>query len=224
MTSTWRQILSKRRGLQLLPWLWAFGLACALTWPTIAHLDYATLGSVHADGMKHLWTLWWMRGSVWEEGRIPFETTLVNYPVGMELYPIEPLNGLLAIALPFLPIVLLSNVLVLLNMTLTGVAGAWFGRVLSGSFWGGLLAGTLLEGSAVMAFFVHVGVGELLHLWWLPLGLGCLLMARRTLAWRWFAALTGCLVGAMLSCFYLGFFLALAVAVVHRGSHPDAAD
>jgi len=198
----------------VVPWLWSFLLAVGLTWPTVISPGKAALGSVHADGMKHLWTLWWMRASVWEQGRVPFETTLINYPVGMDLYPIEPLNGVVGVLLPWLDVVVLSNLLVLLNMTLTGVCGAWFGRVLSGSWWGGFIAGTLLEGSAVMAFFVHVGVGELNHLWWLPLGLGVLLMARRTGAWGWFAALTVCLVGAMLSCFYLGFFLALAVAVV----------
>jgi hypothetical protein len=64
-----------------------------------------------------------------------------------------------------------------------------------------------------MAFFVHVGVGELWHLWWLPLGLGCLLRARQTLQWRWFLALSTSLVGALLSCFYLGFFLAFSVAL-----------
>jgi hypothetical protein len=58
-----------------------------------------------------------------------------------------------------------------------------------------------------------VGVGELNHLWWLPLGLGCLVKAHRTGRWRWFGALSASLVGSMLSCFYLGFFLALSVLV-----------
>ena len=61
-----------------------------------------------------------------------------------------------------------------------------------------------------MAFFIHVGVGELNHLWWLPLGLGCLVKARRTLEWKWFLALSLSLIGAVISCFYLGFFLAMS--------------
>ena len=142
---------------------WSFGLATVLTWPALIRPGEAALGHVRADGMKHLWTLWWMRESVWTEGRLPFTTTLVNHPFGMDLYPIEPLNGLLAIALPFLDIVVLSNLLVFLNVTLTGITGAWFGRELSGSKLGGLVSGTLLQGSAVMAFFVHVGVGPGLH-------------------------------------------------------------
>ncbi len=196
----------------------AFGLslvlAIVLTWPMVLRPGQAALGHVHADGMKHLWTLWWMQASVWSEGSFPFATQLINYPIGMDLYPIEPLNGLVAVALPFLDVVTLSNLLVLINMTLTGAVGMWFGKEVSGSRLGGLMAGLLLEGSSVMAFFVHVGVGELNHLWWLPLGLGTLLRARKTMAWPWFLALSGCLVGAMLSCFYLGFFLAMSVALV----------
>ncbi len=201
--------------------LWSLFLAVALTWPMALHPSAAALGHARADGMKHLWTLWWMQSSVWQEGQFPFSTLLINYPAGMDLYPIEPLNGVVAVFLPFVSIVTLSNLLVLFNMTLTGVAGAWFGREVSGSRWGGFFAGTLLESSSVMAFFVHVGVGELTHLWWLPLGLGTLLRARRTHDWRWFLALSACLVGAMLSCFYLGFFLSMAVALVAAGTLWD---
>lgn len=192
---------------------WFAVLSAALTWPMPTQPYEAALGSIHADGMKHLWTLWWMKASVWDHGQFPFHTDLINYPVGMDLYPIEPLNGLVAVLLPWMGVVGLSNLLVFLNMTATGLAGAWLGQELSGRRAGAFVAGTLLEGSAVMAFFVHVGVGELWHLWWLPLGLGCLLRARRTLAWGWFFALAACLVGSLLSCFYLGFFLAVSVAM-----------
>ena len=202
----------QRHRLILLEALGFLILALVLTWPMALNPSQAALGSLHADGMKHLWTLWWMRASLWEYGDFPYQTDLVNYPIGMDLYPIEPLNGMVAFLLPWANVLLLSNILVILNMTLTGLAGAWFGRTLSGSRIGGIVSGVLLEGSAVMAFFVHVGVGELHHLWWLPLGLGALVKARRTLEWPWFLAVSGCLVGAMLSCFYLGFFLAMATA------------
>ena len=191
--------------------LGAFLIAVALTWPMVLHPSQSALGSPDADGMKHLWTLWWMRASIWDYGDFPFSTDLINYPQGMDLYPIEPLNGLVSLFFPWMALTTLSNMLVLMNITLTGIAGAWFGRVLSGSRWGGITTGLLLQCSSVMAFFVHVGVGELNHLWWLPLGLGCLLKARKTLDWSWFIALSLCLIGAMLSCFYLGFFLAMSV-------------
>ena len=65
--------------------LWFVACTVALTWPTALQPSAAVLGSQHADGMKHLWTLWWIRASVWREGAFPFQTELVNYPVGMEL-------------------------------------------------------------------------------------------------------------------------------------------
>ena len=195
--------------------LWFLACTVALTWPTVLRPGAAALGSQHADGMKHLWTLWWIRASVWREGAFPFETELVNYPAGMELYPIEPLNGLAAVLLPWLDVVLLSNLLIMGNLLLTGLAGAWFGRVLTeGKRWSGLAAGTVLLCSSVTSFFVTVGVGELTHLWWLPLGLGLLLKAVRSEGWRPWVWVALSMVGAVLSCFYLGFFLGLAVLVV----------
>jgi hypothetical protein len=165
--------------------------------------------------MKHLWTLWWMRASVWREGQFPFETTLVNWPEGMGLYPIEPLNGLIAILFPGVGIVLLSNLLVMFNLFATGMAGAWFGRILTdGNRWSGLAAGTVLLCSSVTTFFVAVGVGELTHLWWLPLGFGFLVRAIRYRAWRDWSAVSLVMVGAVISCFYLGFFLAVGTVIV----------
>ena len=92
-----------------------FALSVALTWPVVLHISDAALGSQHADGMKHLWTLWWMRASIWDYGQFPFHTDLINYPTGMDLYPIEPLNGFVANILPFVSIITLSNILVLIN-------------------------------------------------------------------------------------------------------------
>ena len=90
--------------------LWFATVTVVLTWPTVIHPGTAALGSPKADGMKHLWTLWWMRASVWREGAFPFNTTLVNFPKGMDLYPIEPLNGLVAIGAPFIDILSLIHI------------------------------------------------------------------------------------------------------------------
>jgi hypothetical protein len=195
--------------------VWFAICVCVLTWPVVIQPAASALGSSKADGMKHLWTLWWMRASVWREGEFPFSTHLVNWPVGMDLYPIEPLNGMVSVAVPFVDIVLLSNLLVLANLFATGMVGSWFGRLLTeGNRVAGLAAGTVLLGSSVATFFVTVGVGELTHLWWLPLGLGLLLKALRAPTWRAWAGVSMSMVGAVLSCFYLGFFLGLAVGVV----------
>ncbi len=198
----------------MLRWLFplqSLALALALTWPAPARFWTEAVGSVEGDGVKHLWNLWWMRAEAY--GGIPgLRSALVNYPTGLDLWPIEPLNGLLAVAIP-LPPVPLSNLLAVLHLFLLGLCAGWMGKVVSERPLGAFVAGALAQGSAFAAFTLHVGVGELRQAWWVPLGLGCLVKARTTMAPRWFGALALTLAGATLSCFYHGFFLATAVSL-----------
>jgi len=194
-------------------------LSLGLTWPTVLSPGEAVLGHSSGDALKHLWNLWWMRSTVWADGaslgeRIPYQTQVLNWPEGLPLYPIEPLNGLVAVGLPWLDLIVLGNLLVIGNLVLVGICGAWLGRLVSGSATAGCVAGTLLAASSVFASFVHIGAGELLHLWWIPLGLGVVVLAGRELVTRRFAQLAACLVAAAASCFYLGWFLGLAIATL----------
>ena len=188
-------------------------MSLLLTWPALLHLGSQALGSPHGDGMKHVWTVWWIRAELLS-GSVPLSTELLNYPTGMDLYPIEPLNGLFVALFGWLGLVAATNLAALVNLTLVGVVGALFGRELSKDDWGGLAAGTLLQGSAFASFTIHVGVGELQHFWWLPLGAWAWLRLRRTLGWKETVLLGLALAGATLSCFYHGFFLGLTVLVL----------
>ncbi len=186
-------------------------LALALTWPAPARFWTEALGSVEGDGVKHLWNLWWMRAEAF--GGVPgMRSALVNFPTGLELWPIEPLNGILSLGIPLAPVPL-SNFLAIFHLFLLGLTAGWLGRVVSERPLGGFVAGALAQGSAFAAFTLHVGVGELRQTWWIPLGLACLVRARTTLAPKWFLALALSLAGATLSCFYHGFFLATAVSL-----------
>ena len=189
-------------------------LSVLLTWPTAVELNQGVLGSPNADGIKHLWTLWWMRQELLVQHQIPWDTEYLNFPQGMQLYPIEPLNGLVVSLLGFLPLVAATNLVALMNLSAMGFAGGLLGRELSGSRWGGAAAGTMLQGSAMALFTIHVGVGELQHLWWLPLGAWAWLRLRQGMGWWATLGLAGCLAGATLSCFYHGFFLATAIALL----------
>ncbi|MEC7241173.1 MAG: hypothetical protein VXW32_08025 [Myxococcota bacterium] len=189
-------------------------LSVLLTWPGVLHLNEEVIGSPDADGGKHFWTLWWIKHNVVVLGSIPHQTTLVNFPEGMALYPIEPLNGLGVSLLFFLPLVLATNLLALLNMSLTGLFGGLLGKALTGSKEAGLVCGILLQSSAFSMFTLHAGVGELQHLWWLPL---CFLLwhsLRSRLQWRYSFGLGLALAGATLSCFYYGLFAGFGVAVL----------
>jgi hypothetical protein len=193
----------------LLP-LQSLVLSVIVTWPAAAWLQRAALGSPDGDGAKHLWTLWWMRAE-WERGEPGLLTRLVNWPTGMELWPIEPLNGLLATVLPLDPIPL-SNVLAMLHVALLGITAGWLGLLVSRRPLGALVAGALAQCCAFTSFTLQVGVGELRQFWLLPLGLAVAVQARETTRVRWFVAL-GLVMGATtIACFYHGFFLALAVS------------
>jgi hypothetical protein len=195
--------------------VWALFLALALTWPAALQLNDAALGHPYADGMKHVWTLWWFRRMALTEGVFPFQTDYVNFPEGMALYPIEPLNSLVACLLGFVPLIAITNLLAIANLALTGLFGAWLGRELSGgSNAAAFAAGTLLQGAAITLFTIHVGVGELQHVWLLPLGFTLWLRMRRDPSPARAAWLGLALAGAVLSCFYHGFFLALGVSAL----------
>jgi len=184
-------------------------LAAISLWPALRAPNTVAVGSGESDTIKHLWTLWWMEHQL--RAGDGMHTTLVNFPEGMTLFPIEPLNGLLALAIPG-GAVFTSNVLAALHLVLTGLAAGWLGKLVSGTERGALAAAALLQGSAFMAFTLHVGVGELRQVWWLPLGLGVLWQAHHSRRPAWFLALAGVLAACVLSCFYHGLFLAVSVA------------
>jgi len=191
-------------------------LAVALTWPLLPRFFEQAIGRDDTDTPKHLWTLWWMRQE-WMQGTPGLATRWVNFPDGMPLYPIEPLNGLFAVLLPLEPVPL-SNLLALVHVTLLGVCAGWLGREVVGTRTGAHVTGALAQLCAFTAFSLEVGVGELRQSWWIPLGLAILVRARRTEAPRWFVALAVVMAGAVVACFYHGLFLALAVSVWALGT------
>jgi hypothetical protein len=183
-----------------------------LTWPTVPHLGERVLGYPEADTLKHLWTLWWFRAHLMHEG-IGLHTRLINQPTGTDLWPVEPLNGLGAVLLGWLPVAMVANVLALTNLTATGLASGLLVWALTRDRAASHAAALLLQASSWSLFALHVGVGELQHLWLLPLGLWALVRLVVTRRWAWVPALAGLLAGSVIACFYYGFFLAMALLV-----------
>jgi len=190
---------------------WFALLVGALTWPVAVELDGPVLGEPRADTIKHLWTLWW---ALTTDGGLPTSTALLNAPTGAAMTIYEPLNAWLARAMPTREVTAVANLLVLINLLATGLAGAWLGRTLTGGWLGAWAAGSVLCGSSVVAWFVSLGVGELLHLWWIPATLGLAVHLRRR-PHPALAILLGLSAGATLwSCFYYGLFLAIALPIL----------
>lgn len=191
--------------------LQSFLLAVLVTWPALLHPTTEILGSPKGDAAKHVWNLWWMHHELWQ-GEWGLKTTLINFPAGLDLYPIEVANGLVTAWWP-LPPVLTANLLAVAHVALTGLCTSFLAWRVSRTALSAHVAGAVAQGSAFTAFTLHAGVGELRQAWWIPLGLAAAIGARDSLRMRDFMLLGVTLAAATLACFYHGFFLATAVAV-----------
>ncbi|GDX82258.1 hypothetical protein LBMAG42_40690 [Deltaproteobacteria bacterium] len=186
-------------------------LAVLVTWPALLHPTTEILGSPKGDAVKHVWNLWWMHHELWQ-GEWGLKTTLINFPTGLDLYPIEIANGMVTAWWP-LPPVLTANLLAFVHVVLTGLCTGLLGWRVTRTAMSAHVAGAIAQGCAFTAFTLHAGVGELRQAWWIPLGLAAAIGARDSLRVRDFVVLGLTLAAATLACFYHGFFLATAVAV-----------
>lgn len=201
------------RQLGLLRALAILVAALVLAWPALQDPTGTVLGSPRTDTVKHLWTLFLGRTMLLEQGALWGHTDLASFPEGMDIFVIEPLGAVVAALLGFVPVVLVANLLAVANLVLLGLATAWLGDHLAGGRLPGLVAALLMMGSSVTAFFFHLGVGELQHLFLLPL---CLLLAARLAEWgRWSdAGWLGLCLGLTVACgFYLGLFAVVGVSL-----------
>lgn len=104
-------------------------LAVILTWPTFSH-PASHLPGDGGDDPALAWNLWWIKYALLYEGRDPFQTDHMFYPVGINLafYTLTLLNGLLALPLTLnLGVALASN----LHLLFTFVAGGYGAFLLS---------------------------------------------------------------------------------------------
>jgi hypothetical protein len=182
--------------------------ALCVTWPAVLSDKHTTLGSPFGDHIKHLWNLWWIRQSSATDPGFPLHTGLINAPVGLPFWPIEPLHGIAALAMPWLSIEQLSDTMAVANLVLIGVFTCFLVQGITRSLWAALGAGFLFQVSSFPAFAIEVGVGELQHTWLLSLNALCLWRLWRRPSRRQ-AILAGLVLGVTpLVSFYLGLFAA----------------
>lgn len=188
----------------------SLGVALAMAHPVLRAPQQLVLGSSHTDTVKHVWTLWLGRTLLREEGRLWGPVDLINHPVGMRFYVIEPLGALVAALLPLGSLPLVANLLALVNLLLLGLCAGFAVEQAGGDRWAGHLGALLALGCSATAFVVHLGVGELQHLFLLPLVLGLLLRLRERPGPGGAIAL-GLAVGVAVACgLYLGLMAAQA--------------
>ena len=156
-------------------------LACAATWPLVAHPSRAVADQ--GDPYLNIWIVDWVQRAAVE--RLDVWDAPMFHPARMVLAFSENLFG---IAWPLLPLrllvsnpILLYNIAFLLSFAMSGYGAFVLARMVSGSWLAGFVGGVFF---ALLPWrFEHVS--HLQHLWagWLPLLLASILRYLRRPGW-----------------------------------------
>ncbi|MGB0639079.1 MAG: hypothetical protein ACPGTU_07100 [Myxococcota bacterium] len=139
--------------------------------PNLVHLHTGALGASGADGLKHVWSQWWVVNQLLEEGRLSLHTKLIHHPIGGDFFSLDTFNALfgLPIRAVFDPVPT-YNVLLILNLGLAAFACRAFARTFINSDWAATFAGIAFAFSAwSLSFPVASGVSETAVFWPMPL-------------------------------------------------------
>src|SRR5689334_520638 len=190
------------------------GYAClsiVVTWPTVLHFSTEALGELYIDRVQNIWNLWWVKTALLDRHTNPFQTDLLLYPQGADLY-FHTLN--LPSTLLSLPVQLLAgptaayNFSMMLALALSGYAGYRLVRYLTGNPAAGLVGGIIVGFSPLSLFELRAQL-QILSLQWMIL---CIEFYLR--AWNEGRPRDGVLAGvfftlALLTVGYFEVFLAI---------------
>jgi hypothetical protein len=139
--------------------------------PNLPTFSTAAIGDAHSDALKHVWGQWWVHRHLTEQGSIPLEMDLANFPDYGRFYCLDTVNALFTVGLrPFMNATAAYNVLYLLHLALAAWAAFFLAREVSGSREAALVAGVAYAFSPyVLSFPVASGVAETSFLFPLPL-------------------------------------------------------
>ena len=196
-----------------------FLLAVIHTYPLITGLDH--LSRHNDDEWLNAWAVSWIAQQLWTNPLSLFDAN-IYYPHEQALAYTEPLliPGVIGMPIHWLGVspLLTYNVLLLLGMTLTGLAMYVLVFRWTGDHWSGLLSGAVLAfGTPMLTRLPHL---QTQHFYWLPLALLAfdnLLTKQRTQDAVWVGL---CVLGAALTSGYTAVFVvfALGATLVARNS------
>ena len=153
----------------------AFGfyalLSVVATWPVVLRFATEGLGEFYLDRVQNVWNLWWVKVALLDRHTNPFQTDLLLYPQGADLY-FHTLN--LPSTLLSLPVQLLAgptaayNFSMMLALALSGYAGYRLVRYLTGSAAAGLIGGIIIGFNPLSLFELRAQL-QILSLQWMIL-------------------------------------------------------
>jgi hypothetical protein len=129
-------------------------LAACLTWPLPLHLGTHLTGPPSGDTGVYVWNLWVFHHEI-EQGRLPFYTSSIlsaaGGPANLSLHNYTTFANLLALPLtPVVGIIAAFNLILLLNMVLSGWCTFLLARHWASRFAESWLAGALMMASPVL--------------------------------------------------------------------------
>ncbi|HJN76061.1 MAG TPA: hypothetical protein QGF58_19170 [Myxococcota bacterium] len=156
------------------PWLLALGVyalgSVVFTLPMPLELDSSIWGD-RFDAWTTIWLIWHLADGILS-GQLQEVTELIFYPVGYNLWSF----GHMGIQLLGIPLIALGvgltatyNLLLLGAFTASGLCGHALGHRLSGSHWGGFLAGAIFAWNPYTYGEMSAGCVELVGAWFIPL-------------------------------------------------------
>lgn len=148
------------------------GIAIAFSWPLPSRFATAVYGS-SGDVWPHLWWLWWVREALLQ-GHNPYTTSLLFHPFGAPLYlmGMDLVTGTLGVPLQSLfGLVAAFNILVIGAAAFGAFTAYLLARHITGSWWGGLVAGAMFGFAPLQSSFANMGQLELVSIGFVPLAL-----------------------------------------------------
>ncbi len=178
-------------------------LALLLTWPTVTQLTTHLPGD-GGDDPAIAWNLWWVKYALLNEGKNPFQTDFMFYPIGLNLafYTLTVLNALTALPLTLnLGVVTASNLHLLFTFVVGGYGMFLLARYLlatadraksrgageqGSSFppaplllWTSALAGIFYTFAGNKLFYIALGQYNIASTHWIPFTILYILRTRR---------------------------------------------
>lgn len=148
------------------------GLTVVMTWPMATGLS-SPYAKPEFDFGLWLWDLWWMKKALVDLGSSPYFTSYLYHPTGTSLvfHNLSPYNGLVGIPLQLLgaDVIMTHNLLYLSSFVIGGVGMFLLVRELTGSLFGGFVAGAVYAFSPART--LSYAETNLWAIQWLPVAL-----------------------------------------------------
>ncbi len=164
-----RSVLRKPGPLVLLYTFYLF-LATGCFLPALDRIGTGLIGKPGSDVLRNVWGFWWFKAMLLERFRFPAFTTYLNFPRGMTILVIDPLNCFLSIPLQVvfgLPTA--YNLFLIAVVAFNAFAAFLFARHVSGSAPAGIVAGAIYGFAPYVLSGTIAGNSEVVNVGWIPL-------------------------------------------------------